>query len=77
MIRNDIEVSMDDEVSVRLEERLKNQFDFSKFEAAIYLMSNYVATWMTKDDSLLNKVSDALYQFYLRARDDYFQDNGK
>ena len=77
MIRNNIEVSMDDEVSVRLEDRLENQFNFSKFEAAMYLMANHVAPWMTKDDNRLNEVSDALYQFYIRARDDYFQGDDK
>ena len=72
-IKCDIEYSLVDNASTKVEERLLNQFHFSKFEASSYLMANYISTWMTNDDGSLNKISDALYQFYLRARDDYFQ----
>lgn len=74
MIKFDIEYSLGDDTSTKMEERLKSQFHFSKFEASSYLLANYVSTWMTNDDNALNKTSDALYQFYLRARDDYFQE---
>ena len=75
-IKCDIEYSLVDDTSTKVEERLRNQFHFSKFEASSYFIANYVSTWMTKDDGALNKISDALYQFYLRARDDYFQGGG-
>ena len=77
IIKSDIEYSMVSDVSVSLAERLRNQFHFSNFEASAYLMAQYVSTWMTKDDNALGKVSEALYQFYLRAKDDYFQGDEK
>lgn len=74
MIRFDVEDSIVEDTSEKLKERLENQFKFSKFEAVAYLLANYVSTWVTNDDSALDKTSESLYQFYLRARDDYFQE---
>ena len=72
MIRADIENSFTDEKIQCLSQALQDRCGFSKFEASAWCIANFVSAWATKNDGILDKVSDALYQFYVRAADDYF-----
>lgn len=74
-IYNDMENTLASEQMVGLDRLLQDKGGFTEFEASARCIATYVASWVTDNDDLTDKVSEALFQFYLRAADDYFDED--
>ena len=71
-IQCDMDEALCEDRMAKFAKALQDKCGFSEFEACVKCIAIYVSACVTDDGELLDKVSDALYQFYLRAADDYF-----
>ena len=73
MICRELDGFQHSEDAVRLKKQLKERLCFSDFEAHVMMLAVEVSAALVDNDPENKKVQDNLYQYFLRARDDYFQ----
>lgn len=74
MLFKDTDEFQNSEQAKELRDSLKQKCAFSEFESLVKTLSLTVGCAIAPDDEKkCEKAQDALYQFFLRARDDYFQ----
>jgi hypothetical protein len=74
MLFKDTDDFQNSEQVKQLRDSLIQKCGFSEFESLVKTLSLTIGSSIVSDDEKkCEKVQDALYQFFLRARDDYFQ----
>ena len=62
---------------VELRQSMKAKWNITEFEARMRTLAVHVACMISEDEKQINKLEDALYEFYLKAADNYFQGTGQ
>ena len=74
-IVNDIVHFQRSEKIMELKKQLKSRYEYSDFQANCFLLAEYVCASIANDGSDTERITNSLYNFYLRAKNDYFQTN--
>lgn len=62
---------------VELRQSMKAKWDLTEFEARMRTLAVHVACMVSEDEKQINELEDVLYEFYLKAADNYFQGSGQ
>ena len=62
---------------VELRKSMKAKWNVTEFEARMRTLAIHVACMIFTDENRLRELEDVLYEFYLKAADNYFQGSGE
>lgn len=58
---------------MELKKQLKSNYRYSDFQADCLFLAEYVSAGLADDSANTEQITNSLYNFYLRAKNDYFQ----